>query len=93
MREKTVERKLVQKVRERGGLALKLVCPGFNGVLDRLLLFPGRANLPERKDRNERDDPFRSFFCVPISGIVIIFPGDHHAGNCKKKRPFFLSHL
>jgi len=45
MREKTVERKLVQKVRERGGLALKLVCPGFNGVPDRLLLFSGRANL------------------------------------------------
>ena len=31
-------------VRKHGGLALKLVSPGLNGMPDRLLLFPGRAN-------------------------------------------------
>ena len=45
MREKVIERKLIQAVRQCGGLALKFVSPGFNGVPDRLLLFPGRANL------------------------------------------------
>ncbi len=45
MRERDVERKLVRMVRDHGGLALKLISPGFNGVPDRLLLFPGRANL------------------------------------------------
>ena len=44
MREKVIERKLIQAVRQCGGLALKFVSPGFNGVPDRLLLFPGRAN-------------------------------------------------
>ena len=41
MREKVVEQKLIQAVRRCGGLALKLVSPGFNGVPDRLLLFMG----------------------------------------------------
>ncbi len=41
MREKQIEQKLVQAVRRSGGLALKFVCPGFNGVPDRLLLFMG----------------------------------------------------
>ena len=45
MRERDIERKLIQAVRRTGGLALKFVSPGFNGVPDRLLLFPGRANL------------------------------------------------
>ena len=35
MREKVVEQKLIQAVRRSGGLALKLVSPGFNGVPDR----------------------------------------------------------
>ncbi len=45
MREKVIETQLNQAVRRSGGLALKFVSPGFNGVPDRLLLFPGRANL------------------------------------------------
>ena len=39
MRERDVEQKLIRAVRRSGGLALKLVSPGFNGVPDRLLLF------------------------------------------------------
>ncbi len=41
MREKDVEQRLFKAVRQTGGLALKFVSPGFNGVPDRLLLFPG----------------------------------------------------
>lgn len=41
MREKVIESKLNQAIRRHGGLALKLVCPGFNGVPDRLILMTG----------------------------------------------------
>ena len=41
MIEKTIERKLVDMARKKGGLALKFVSPGFDGVPDRLVLFPG----------------------------------------------------
>lgn len=41
MREKTIEAKLVQAVRTKGGLALKFTSPGFDGVPDRLVLLPG----------------------------------------------------
>ena len=40
MREKAIERKLVQSVTHMGGLALKFTSPGMAGVPDRLLLFP-----------------------------------------------------
>ena len=41
MRERAIERKLIQAVRQSGGLALKLVSTGFNGVPDRLILMMG----------------------------------------------------
>ena len=41
MREKVIEQKLCREVRRCGGLALKFVSPGFNGMPDRLLLFYG----------------------------------------------------
>lgn len=37
-KEKSIEQKLVKAVKNRGGLALKLVSPGFDGLPDRLLL-------------------------------------------------------
>jgi len=39
--ESMVERKLVTEVKKRGGLAVKFVSPGLDGVPDRLVLFPG----------------------------------------------------
>ena len=39
--EKDIEKYFVYAVRKAGGMALKLVCPGFTGVPDRLVLFPG----------------------------------------------------
>lgn len=41
MREKDTERKLVKAVKAAGGLALKFISPGYDGVPDRLLLLPG----------------------------------------------------
>jgi hypothetical protein len=42
MLEKEIERKLKILVEGRlGGLCLKWVCPGWSGVPDRILLFPG----------------------------------------------------
>lgn len=41
MRESVVEKKFTTEVKKRGGLAVKFVSPGFNGVPDRLVLFPG----------------------------------------------------
>ena len=41
MRESTIEKVLVRAVRESGGLAIKLVSPGWAGAPDRLILMPG----------------------------------------------------
>lgn len=39
--EKCVEQKLVTEAKKMGGLAVKFVSPGLDGVPDRLILFPG----------------------------------------------------
>jgi hypothetical protein len=41
MQEKTLERKLVERVKAMGGIVPKLVSPGFSGMPDRLVLLPG----------------------------------------------------
>ena len=41
MREKIIEQHLVKAVKNSGGIAPKLVCPGFDGMPDRLVLLPG----------------------------------------------------
>lgn len=39
--ERDIERRLVQTVKQMGGLCLKWVCPGWSGVPDRIILLPG----------------------------------------------------
>ena len=41
MREKTIEKKLADAVKTRGGLAAKFTSPGFDGMPDRIVLMPG----------------------------------------------------
>lgn len=41
MNEKNIEQTLVRKVKAMGGIAPKFVSPGFDGMPDRLVLFPG----------------------------------------------------
>jgi hypothetical protein len=40
LREKTIEKQLSKAVNHTGGLALKFISPGFDGVPDRLVLLP-----------------------------------------------------
>lgn len=40
MREKTIEIKLKNTAKSMGGIALKLISPGFDGLPDRLVLLP-----------------------------------------------------
>jgi hypothetical protein len=41
VREKVNEQKLTRMVKAAGGIALKFVSPGFDGMPDRLVLLPG----------------------------------------------------
>lgn len=40
MREKSIEKKLIAAVKTAGGMSLKFISPGFDGVPDRLILLP-----------------------------------------------------
>ena len=39
--EKTIEQQMVSAVKAAGGICPKLICPGMNGMPDRLVLLPG----------------------------------------------------
>ncbi len=50
MLEKEIEKALVRSVKTVGGMCLKFVCPGMDGVPDRLVLLPkGKAAFVELK--------------------------------------------
>lgn len=50
MQEKVIESRLRIEAKKRGGMALKFVSPGMNGVPDRLVLMPdGRMAFVELK--------------------------------------------
>lgn len=60
MDEKLIEQKLRDIARQRGGFALKFTSPGFDGVPDRLLLFPGgRAAFAEIKTTGRKPRPLQ----------------------------------
>lgn len=60
VREKTIEQKLVQKVKSMGGIAPKFTCPGFDGMPDRLVLLPmGRIAFVEVKRHGEKPRPLQ----------------------------------
>ena len=60
MNEKYIEQKLRDAVRSAGGLALKFVSPGTNGVPDRILLMPeGRAFFAETKAPGQKLRPLQ----------------------------------
>lgn len=42
MKESEIERQLAVAVKKMGGMAVKFVSPGLNGVPDRIVLLPGR---------------------------------------------------
>ena len=58
--EKTIERKLVQAVHLMGGLVLKFVSPGLDGVPDRVVLLPGgKAAFVELKALGKKMRPLQ----------------------------------
>lgn len=59
-REKTIEQKLVQAVKLRGGICPKFTSPGFDGMPDRLVLLPnGYAGFVECKRKGEKPRPLQ----------------------------------
>ena len=62
MLEKDVEKRLIKPVRELGGLCLKFETPGYTGVPDRLLLFPGgRVVFVETKSPGRHERPRQEY--------------------------------
>ncbi len=60
MREKDIEQKLVQAVKDRSGLAVKLVSPSLNGLTDRLILMDGgRIGFVELKATGKKPRPLQ----------------------------------
>ena len=60
MREKIIEQHLVKAVKNRGGIAPKLVCPGFDGMPDRLVLLPrGKIGFVEVKAPGKEPRPLQ----------------------------------
>ncbi len=60
MREKVIEQKFREAVRQKGGLALKFTSPGFDGMPDRLALLPnGKIAFVEVKTKGEKPRPLQ----------------------------------
>ena len=60
MKEKDLEKRLVQSVARAGGLALKFTSPGMAGVPDRLILLPqGRIAFAELKAPGKKPRPLQ----------------------------------
>ena len=59
--EKKLEQKLVKAVRDIGGLALKFVSPGCDGVPDRLILIAyGKVAFVEVKAKGKKPRPIQT---------------------------------
>ena len=60
MREKTVEQKFDSEVKKAGGICPKWVAPGFDGVPDRIAMFPGgKIAFVEVKAPGEKPRPLQ----------------------------------
>ncbi len=80
--EKTVEAYLRRRVKEAGGLALKLVCPGWAGVPDRLVLMPGaRVYFAETKDLGKKPKPRQRYVHDRLRdmGFLVFVPDSKQA--------------
>ena len=70
MRESVVEKKLAAEVKKRGGLAVKFVSPGWGGVPDRLVLFPGgRMAFVELKAPGEIMRPLQQYRAGQLTAL------------------------
>lgn len=61
MRENEIERKFVLEVKKAGGICPKWVAPGFDGVPDRIAMFPGgKIAFVEIKAPGEKPRPLQA---------------------------------
>ena len=76
MLEKEIEKKLREPVKRLGGLYLKLVCPGFVGVPDRMILLPGGHVLfVELKAPGKKERPRQVYVQNLLAGLgFMVFP-------------------
>ena len=85
MREKTIEQKLVQAVKAKGGIAPKFVSPGFSGVPDRLILLPdGKCGFVEVKAPGEKPRPLQKSRIRLLRGLgfkVYVLDGAEQIGG------------
>lgn len=60
MREREIERQFAAEVKKHGGIAVKFVSPGFDGMPDRLVLLPdGKCGFVEVKAPGRRPRPLQ----------------------------------
>ena len=60
MREREIERQFAAEVKKHGGIAVKFVSPGFDGMPDRLALLPdGKCGFVEVKAPVRRPRPLQ----------------------------------
>ena len=77
MRESEIEDRLRKEAKKMGGMAVKFVSPGFNGVPDRIVLLPGRKiafvelKAPGEKPRPLQEKRMRQLECLGFPVFVI----------------------
>lgn len=70
MNEKTIEKKLVEKVKSIGGLCFKFVSPGNSGVPDRLILIADKKiAFVEVKAKGKKPRPLQVRMIEKIRGL------------------------
>ena len=63
LKEKEIEKRLVNVVKDKGGLCLKLASPGRIGVPDRIIMFPnGVVGFAELKRPGEIPRPLQKYW-------------------------------
>lgn len=68
--ESQVERRLHKPIKDLGGMYLKLVCPSFTGVPDRLILLPGaRVVFVELKRPGGKERPRQRYVQGLLRGL------------------------
>ena len=70
MLEKSIEKKLADAVKKRGGLAPKFVSPGLDGMPDRIVLMPGgRLAFVEVKAPGKKPRPLQEARHKKLRGL------------------------
>lgn len=60
MKEKLIEQKFVNEIKSKKGLCLKMTCPSFIGMPDRLVLLPkGKLGFVEVKSKGQKPRPIQ----------------------------------